>query len=60
MEAERLSALVELDKAKADVEQYKKTILEGLKSQKAAGIEHVGSATGGASRIRSSAAKTAD
>ena len=35
MEAERLSALVELDKAKADVEQYKKTILEGLKSQKA-------------------------
>lgn len=34
LEAERLSALVELDKAKANLEQYRKTQWEQLRSQK--------------------------
>lgn len=39
LEAERLSALVELDKAKADLEQFRKTQLEQLRTQKAQDLE---------------------
>lgn len=39
LEAERLSALVELDKAKADLDQFRKAQLEQLRSQKAKELE---------------------
>ena len=42
LEAERLSALVELDKAKADLEQFRKTQLEQLRTQKAQGSGSAG------------------